>query len=160
MLKTFFANAAGRPEATRFIRQGLGLLPTPLIQTGLQVGLNQTFKPAIRNGELGFMAGRIISIRVMDIGLDFSLTLKNETLRVIVCPDHSELTFSANLMDLLQVVTGRMDPDTLFFRRRLSISGDTELGLELKNYLDSLEADRLIPAPLYRALAHIAANAS
>lgn len=33
------------------------------------------------------------------------------------------------------------DPDTLFFNRRLSIEGDTETGLVLKNLLDSLEYD-------------------
>ncbi|EXJ09542.1 ubiquinone anaerobic biosynthesis accessory factor UbiT [Nitrincola nitratireducens] len=31
------------------------------------------------------------------------------------------------------------DPDSLFFQRQLSIEGDTELGLGIKNLLDSLE---------------------
>lgn len=31
------------------------------------------------------------------------------------------------------------DPDTLFFNRRLSMEGDTELGLVVKNTLDGLE---------------------
>jgi predicted lipid carrier protein YhbT len=31
------------------------------------------------------------------------------------------------------------DPDTLFFNRRLSMEGDTELGLIVKNALDALE---------------------
>lgn len=160
MFNTFFANAARRPQATRLIRRGIGLLPTPLMHTGLELGLNQTFKQPIRDGELDFIAGRTISIQVTDINLYFSLTLENQTLRVINCSNDTELTFSANSMDMLQIVTGRADPDTLFFRRRLAISGDTELGLQLKNYLDSLEADRLIPAPLYRAMEHIAANSS
>lgn len=30
-----------------------------------------------------------------------------------------------------------MDADTLFFQRRLRISGDTELGLIVKNWLDA-----------------------
>ena len=33
------------------------------------------------------------------------------------------------------------DPDTLFFRRRLMIEGDTDLGLGIKNLLDSLDPD-------------------
>jgi predicted lipid carrier protein YhbT len=32
------------------------------------------------------------------------------------------------------------DPDTLFFSRRLSMEGDTELGLLVKNTLDAIEA--------------------
>jgi len=31
------------------------------------------------------------------------------------------------------------DPDTLFFKRKLQIEGDTELGLITKNLLDSVE---------------------
>jgi predicted lipid carrier protein YhbT len=31
------------------------------------------------------------------------------------------------------------DPDTLFFNRRLSMEGDTELGLVVKNAIDALE---------------------
>lgn len=35
------------------------------------------------------------------------------------------------------------DPDSLFFQRRLRIEGDTELGLEVKNLMDSLDLDEL-----------------
>jgi predicted lipid carrier protein YhbT len=49
----------------------------------------------------------------------------------------------------------REDADTLFFQRRLRMSGDTELGLYLKNFLDAFEP----PArwvPLTRALDRMA----
>lgn len=32
------------------------------------------------------------------------------------------------------------DPDTLFFSRRLTLEGDTELGLLVENTLDALDA--------------------
>jgi hypothetical protein len=35
--------------------------------------------------------------------------------------------------------TRKEDPDSLFFNRRLSLEGDTELGLVVKNTLDALE---------------------
>jgi predicted lipid carrier protein YhbT len=44
-----------------------------------------------------------------------------------------------------------VDPDTLFFSRRLTIEGDTELGLLLKNRLDALEfafSASSVPRPL------------
>ena len=41
------------------------------------------------------------------------------------------------------------DPDALFFRRQLIIEGDTDLGLQVKNWLDSLDADELPPALLF-----------
>lgn len=35
------------------------------------------------------------------------------------------------------------DPDTLFFQRRLLISGETDLGLEVKNLLDAVDPEQL-----------------
>ena len=43
------------------------------------------------------------------------------------------------------------DPDTLFFSRRLRIEGDTELGLIVKNLLDSVDWDS---TPLRRFMQH------
>ena len=44
-----------------------------------------------------------------------------------------------------QLLQRQEDPDTLFFNRRLSIEGDTELGLMVKNTLDALDPDILHP---------------
>jgi predicted lipid carrier protein YhbT len=41
------------------------------------------------------------------------------------------------------LVSRQEDPDTLFFLRRLMIEGDTELGLAVKNLLDSRDPDDL-----------------
>ena len=51
----------------------------------------------------------------------------------------ADLTISAGAYDFLQLAQRREDPDTLFFSRRLSMEGDTELGLVVKNALDALE---------------------
>jgi predicted lipid carrier protein YhbT len=48
-------------------------------------------------------------------------------------------------------VSRQEDPDTLFFQRRLTIEGDTELGLEVKNILDALDHENL-PFPLKQLL--------
>jgi predicted lipid carrier protein YhbT len=45
------------------------------------------------------------------------------------------------LADFLLLATRGGDPDTLFFARRLSLEGDTETGLFVKNQLDALEFD-------------------
>lgn len=39
----------------------------------------------------------------------------------------------------MQLAQRQVDPDTLFFSRRLVMEGDTELGLIVKNALDALE---------------------
>lgn len=47
------------------------------------------------------------------------------------------LTLRARAADYLQLLAGHADTDTLFFQRRLSICGDTALGLEVKYWLDA-----------------------
>ena len=54
-----------------------------------------------------------------------------------------DLQFAAPLAAYLQMVSRQEDPDTLFFNRTLSIEGDTELGLRVKNMLDALEWPQL-----------------
>jgi predicted lipid carrier protein YhbT len=42
-------------------------------------------------------------------------------------------------MDFLRLATALEDADTLFFRRRLKIEGDTELGIAVKYWIDASE---------------------
>ncbi|MCG5238726.1 SCP2 domain-containing protein [Azospirillum doebereinerae] len=67
----------------------------------------------------------------------------------------------ARLLDLLE---GRIDGDALFFRRELTIAGDTALILALRNTLDGEEMDLLADAmsfagPLAHALPVLRRNA-
>lgn len=50
-----------------------------------------------------------------------------------------DLTIGASAHDFLLLARRQEDPDTLFFSRRLSMEGDTELGLLVKNTLDAIE---------------------
>lgn len=54
-------------------------------------------------------------------------------------PSEADLTLSACANDFIDLLLGKVDADTLFFQRRLSITGDTELGLIVKNWLDATE---------------------
>ena len=60
-----------------------------------------------------------------------------------------DLAFRANLSAFLQVASRQEDPDTLFFNRELSIEGDTELGLIVKNMLDAIELPALPTLPKF-----------
>jgi predicted lipid carrier protein YhbT len=51
----------------------------------------------------------------------------------------ADLTLTANASAFMQLLLRQEDPDTLFFSRRLTIEGDTELGLIVKNMLDAIE---------------------
>lgn len=57
----------------------------------------------------------------------------------------ADLTLSATAHDFLLLAQRQQDPDTLFFSRRLSMEGDTELGLVVKNALDAMELPPLDP---------------
>jgi predicted lipid carrier protein YhbT len=61
-------------------------------------------------------------------------------------PNAPDLTISASAHDFVLLAQRQQDPDTLFFSRRLSMQGDTELGLVVKNALDALELPVLDPA--------------
>ncbi len=50
-----------------------------------------------------------------------------------------DATVAGGVGDFLLLAARREDADTLFFQRRLRMSGDTELGLYLKNFLDAFE---------------------
>jgi predicted lipid carrier protein YhbT len=54
-----------------------------------------------------------------------------------------DLEIAASARDFLALARREEDPDTLFFCRRLSMEGDTELGLLVKNTLDAIEAPML-----------------
>ena len=77
--------------------------------------------------------GRRFAITVEDLGLRSRRARR--AFRPCAARRPSEL--GARLADFLALMRADMDADTLFFQRRLRISGDTELGLIVKNWLDA-----------------------
>lgn len=70
--------------------------------------------------------------RSKDMELRWFISYQNDKLVVADKPVAEDVSFSGNLNDLVLIAGRKEDPDTLFFQRRLSIEGDTELGLEVK----------------------------
>jgi predicted lipid carrier protein YhbT len=56
----------------------------------------------------------------------------------------SDIAITGKAYDFIELATGQEDYDTLFFNRRLRVEGNTEVGLELKNFLDAQES--LLPS--------------
>ena len=71
----------------------------------------------------------------------------------LVLPQVADVTLSATAHDFLLLAQRQQDPDTLFFSRRLSMEGDTELGLVVKNALDAIELPVLDPRQWAQRLA-------
>lgn len=73
--------------------------------------------------------------------------------------DVSQVLFRADASALLALVTQQADADTLFFRRKLLVSGDTETGLHLKNYLDQISVEPMLPLAIMKLAERLLAHA-
>ncbi|MFC5302195.1 ubiquinone anaerobic biosynthesis accessory factor UbiT [Azospira restricta] len=95
---------------------------------------------------LAAMEGKTFVVQVYDTGGQAAFTYRGGFFRPLFRPAGTpDLAFRANLSAFLQVATRQEDPDTLFFNRELSIEGDTELGLIVKNMLDAIDLSQLKP---------------
>ncbi len=142
--------------APRLLRLHCRLTPFFVHQTVIELGLAKVFHEAIEEGELDFLVGRTVTIVVADIDWQFTVSLVNQRLAVQPAVMEPDAVMRAASRDLLRIAARKVDPDTLFFQRRLKMEGDTELGLAVKNLLDSLDMDSL-PQPLVRVLDKAAA---
>ena len=133
----------------------LRLVPGVMHSRALATMLNQVMKEALEEGELDFLIGRRVSIEIDDIGVKYSLGLSEGKIRGYGNERPADSAIAGGLHEFLLLAARREDADTLFFQRRLRMSGDTELGLYLKNFLDAFEPPARW-APLVRALDRMA----
>jgi predicted lipid carrier protein YhbT len=112
-------------------------VPVPLKQLAVEAPLNRIFARAIEDGEFDDFEGRRIRLEVHGGQPGITIGFWAERLRVVDGP--GEATIRGSMAAFRTLAERRQDPDQLFFQRRLVIEGDTELGLSLKNLLDSIE---------------------
>jgi len=118
----------------------------------LATGLNAVVKmKLLPEDSLELLEGRSFLVDVLDTGGRACFTFRDGLFRpLFTLPETPDLAFRANLSAFLQLVARQEDPDTLFFNRELSIEGDTELGLVVKNMLDAVEWPKLPQLPAFR----------
>ena len=118
----------------------------------LTAGLNAMVRmKLLPDDSLAVLEGRNILIDVLDTGGRAAFTFRNGLFRpLFTVPETPDLIFRANLSAFLQLAARQEDPDTLFFNRSLSIEGDTELGLVVKNMLDAMEWPKFSGLPAFR----------
>ncbi|MCG6201564.1 ubiquinone anaerobic biosynthesis accessory factor UbiT [Psychromonas antarctica] len=115
--------------------------------------LGKVFSDAIEEGDLVFLQDKWLKIEITDLKLTWFLSYASDKLIIEEQCEHSDVTFSAAVNELILIAGRKEDPDTLFFQRRLSIQGDTELGLEIKNLIDNIDFDTL-PASITKLIEH------
>ncbi|MCB5197026.1 ubiquinone anaerobic biosynthesis accessory factor UbiT [Deefgea salmonis] len=123
-------------------------IPAPLIQllavlpetppTFATVALlNLLRKPLWPEEDFAWWEGRQVRMAVSD--LNWGITLSYQNGRFVCGDTPADVTLTASLADYWLIARRQEDPDTLFFQRRLTILGDTELGLTLKNLMDATD---------------------
>ena len=131
------------PLLPRFLSLPMAIIPVRVHSTAVVTVLNRVFADALRDEELNFLQDRTVRINVQDMQLVFCISLQRGRLKASRAKDVPDLSISGSLHSFLQLAARTEDTDTLFFQRRLRTEGDTELGLEVKNFLDGLDVDSL-----------------
>lgn len=121
-------------------------LPFLINQTLIEQVCNKVFLEQINEGEFEFLTNKHLQVEIIDAQLYVILTYQNNRL---CCTgfakesNHSEVTLSISTLDAISLIQQEVDPDTLFFQRKLKIKGDTELAHHIKNTIDTLNPDLL-----------------
>jgi len=145
------------PErVTRLVtRQLLTNFPNPIFFRSAELFLNQKFKNHIHNGELDFLENKRWALEITDASRRLCIQLVGRRIKVTDCPNDVDLTFKGPIASFITLALKEQDPDSLFFNRQLSITGDTALGLEIKNFIDRLPLDEILTFPLSVLMRHL-----
>jgi O2-independent ubiquinone biosynthesis accessory factor UbiT len=133
------------PPFPRSLRKLVSRLPHYPASAAFAAALTLFLGDTINARSQPALAGKRVCIHVLDAGMTFTFTATASGFVPAGAP--ANVTFTASADDFLALVLRREDPDTLFFKRRLLIEGDTELGLLIKNTLDGLDFKLRLPPP-------------
>ena len=103
-------------------------------------GLNLALTRHLASDVTPLLVGKKLRLRVTDAQWAFDFAWVNGRFVASQNTGEADLTIAASAYDFMLLARRQEDPDTLFFSRRLSMEGDTELGLLVKNTLDAIEA--------------------
>ena len=124
------------PAPVAAVLSRLPAYPAALLLT---TALNASVARQLPADVAGALLHKRLRIQVRDARMVLDFTWSGGAFAPRARHRHTDLCISASAHDFLQLAQRQQDPDTLFFNRRLSMEGDTELGLMVKNTLDALE---------------------
>ena len=128
-----------RPLLPALLSAPLAILPTRIPSEIFARTLTQVLRRQLNEGLFSFMEHRVLVVNVEDARVVHRISLQNHRFCAASSQRPVDLSISGTVYDFLTLLAGREDPDSLFFQRRLKLLGDTEMGLHIKNLLDSLE---------------------
>lgn len=132
-------------KAPKFALKPINMLPQKAQQTLLTAALSKVLTQALLDGELEFLQNNWLHVDITDVPFHFYLSVDDNQKLVITkqLEQEANVCFAGNTQSMLQLMSRNIDPDTLFFQRKLLVTGDTELGLEIKNFLDDMDLEHL-----------------
>ncbi|MGM0571155.1 SCP2 domain-containing protein [Marinobacter sp.] len=125
------------PSPAPMIRDAERHVPFLFKQLITEATLNRMFAQAIHEGEFDDFEGRTLRLEINGGQPGITLGFWQGRLRIV--EDGGEATIRGGWSAFYKLANRKLDPDQLFFQRKLIIEGDTELGLGIKNLLDSLD---------------------
>jgi len=129
------------PTLPKILSLPCKVIPSGIHSQVLVAFLNRLLKEQILEGDLDFLQHKCLCINIHDASIKYYISLRNQQLISISSNKKNDIEIQASLYHFLQLAARQQDPDTLVFQRHLFIQGNTELGLELKNFLDGLDLD-------------------
>lgn len=89
---------------------------------------------------LDFMEGKRLKLTITDTGNCWQFIIRGNCLVDDMKSETiSDVHIQGDLKTFLLLATGNEDPDSLFFSRQLSLEGNTEDGLYIKNLIDAMD---------------------
>ena len=124
----------------RGIRGPLKVMPLWMEAIGVGVFISSIVdaNPSFKE-KLSQIDGKVFRFEARDISKSFYLHIKDREIKVVPHMNREpDVTMSGKVAVLIDVLTGKEDPDTVFFSRRLEITGDTASAIHFKNMLAAL----------------------
>jgi predicted lipid carrier protein YhbT len=113
--------------------------PAALLARAFATTFNHVMRGQGLARRLRELDGKRIRLHAEDLPWALELRVDGGILRVAEPGGTPNVTIRGNLADLHRLAKRSEDADTLFFERRLSIEGETQTGLLIKNMLDALD---------------------
>lgn len=135
-----------RSVLTDTLEESFRRIPHGCQQLSLELFLNLFFTSHRHRDDLDFLEGHLLAIEVEDLNWRWPITVRNHSIQVLPKTSPADTVIRSQFSDLLALMFQEVDPDTLFFQRRLVIEGETEVGLGFKNFIEGLSPSHW-PAP-------------
>lgn len=122
------------------VKRLLATMPAGVHSRALATLFNHALRGQEVTGRFEEIEGKSVQLCITDIPCNLHFRFQRGRLRA--CGEGSgDVIIAGELAAFLRLAARDEDPDTLFFTRQLTIEGETETGLHIKNLLDSMEYD-------------------